>query len=315
MTKAIHTSHPYSNQIQIFLIDLRNSGIQTRQLTEMAYEWCSLVWGDRVILTGEKHPLLLSLEIGFRHIGPRGRWIEAKLTHKEQHQKLAGIVFGSWDGEAVADLLHAWTSEGEFHHPYPALKICAEYLVNLHTLYPFSPRLRQSIIHTVELIGYQPFEQAGVEVFIGLLNDLQVCPEDVVHVGEWTKILLGTIQSSKGVEYLSLTYYRWLVALVHSWPCVMENNTYNPSIMVYLENAGEWDKLLCWVAVVWIVWPPGDGQTTEEDLKHAMFSLLYQQSDSIQELGGMIGRWGSGRIESFQQISKWVCEQVQQAAE
>ena len=85
--------------------------------------------------------------------------------------------------------------------------------------------------------------------------------------------------------------------------------------MVSLENAEAWDKLMCWVAVVWMVWPPGDGQTTEEDLEHAMLSLLHQKSDSIQELEGKISRWGSGRIESFQRISERVCEQAQQATQ
>ena len=311
MIQALHTSHPYCNQLHILLVHIINSGIRTRQLTEMAYEWCSLEWEDHPFI-GSKHPLLLSLEIGFHHVVP-DQWIEYGLIHTEHHQQLANIAFSSGDGDAVADLLCAWTSKSSYTDSYPSLGTCAEYLIDLHSLHPFSQRLRQYIIYAVVLIGYEPFEQAGLEGFVGLLNDLQVYTEHTEHAGKWAMILLDTIQSSEGIKDLSLTYYEWLVDLAASWYYMMRLNAYNPGIMVSLEKAGEWDKLMCWVAVVWMVWPPWDGKTTEEDLEHTMLSLFHQQPDSIQMLERKLGSWG--RSESFQRISKWVCEQAQQTAQ
>jgi len=106
----------------------------------MTYGWCSVICENYSISGGIK-VLLLSLEIGFRHINPREGWIEARLIHTEHHQKLASIVFSSGNGEAIADLLYAWISMSDSHTSYTQLKMCAEHLINLHHLYPFSSRL------------------------------------------------------------------------------------------------------------------------------------------------------------------------------
>ena len=84
---------------------------------------------------------------------------QIKLIHTEHHQKLADIVFGSGNGKAITDLLCAWTSKGSSYTLYPQLKICAEYLTDLHHLYPFSSRLRSHIMDAIGHIGYQWFEQ------------------------------------------------------------------------------------------------------------------------------------------------------------
>jgi len=107
--------------------------------------------------------LLLALEIGFHHISPEDDWMEAKLTHMESHQKMVDIVFQSGENEAIADLLCAWSSRGDSHKPHPSLKICVEYLVGLSHLQPFSPRLQQAIIKSIELVGYKSFEKVGIE--------------------------------------------------------------------------------------------------------------------------------------------------------
>jgi len=101
-------------------------------------------------------------------------FILAEIIHTEHHQKMANAVFSSGGCEEIADLLCAWTSRSSSHIPYPQLKICAEHLIGLHHLHPFSSRLQSYIIYAIRLIGYQQFEG-----FIGLLNDLQVCPGDL----------------------------------------------------------------------------------------------------------------------------------------
>jgi len=139
MIQAIHTSHPNCNHLKIPLSHLQKSKIQTSQLSEMAYEWCSVICKNYSTLNGAEALLLLSLRIGFHDINPKEKQI--KLIHTEHHQKLANIAFGSGDGEAIIDLLSAWTSESSSHTLYPQLKICAKYLTDLHYLYPFSSRL------------------------------------------------------------------------------------------------------------------------------------------------------------------------------
>jgi hypothetical protein len=108
------------------------------------------------------------------------KYIEAVLTHTEHHRGLVDVVFQSQESEVIADLLHAWTTESMSHDPaYTLLGFCAEHLVGLHDLVPFSPRLRRLVIRSVELIGYKGFEGVGVERFIGLLNHLHVTVEDM----------------------------------------------------------------------------------------------------------------------------------------
>ena len=308
MTQAINTSHPLCAPLPELLERLCNSKSQSKQLTEMAYEWCFLICENYSgTPKGARNLLLLSLEIGFHYIDPRN--MEAKLIHTEHHQKLASIVFSSGDGEAIADLLCAWTSESEFHVPYPQLEICAEHLINLHHPHPFSSRLRSHIIYAIELIEYQQFEQIGVEGFVRLLNGLQVCAGDHINGSRWAGILLGTIKSSEGIQHLSHSYWKLAVERVAFWLDVLETSTYSPHTMVSLVDAKEWDKLKCWITIVWLVWPPEGGNTTEEELEDAMFSLFHQQPGVLQELEEKMEQWSKEWSwihipESFKKICK-----------
>jgi hypothetical protein len=285
--------------------------MRTKQLTEMAYEWCSLACSN---LSVTNEGTILSsclLNLVFATLTPKGSEIEAKLTHREHHQKLATIIFRSEDGEAIADLLHAWTSESSSHTPYSSLKICAEHLIGLHNLQPFSPRLRHLTINAIKLIGYQPFEQAGIDGFIGLLNILDVSVEDAGYNYIWAKLLLDVIQSSGKIQDLSHSYWEQFVNLACYWaPELAESTTYNPHTMASLEGDGEWDKLECWLCVVWMMWSPEGGKTTEEDLEHVMFSLSSQRPGAIQEFKRKLEKneeWRGASIPgSFQQICKKV---------
>ena len=282
--------------------------MQTRQLTEMAYEWCSLACSNLSVMEDRDYPFLLSLEISFRHLNPNQQEIEAELTHREHHQKLATVVFRSGDGEAIADLLRAWTSKSSSHAPYSSLKMCTGHLIDLQNLQPFSPRLRQLIITAIGLIGFQPFEQAGIDGFIGLLNVLEVHANDT-HDYMWTKILLDIIQSPAENQHLSHLYWESFVKLAAFWSYgLADDTTYNPHTIASLESSGEWDKLKCWLCVVWMVWPPG-GETTEDNLEHVMLSLSHQRPGAILELEGQLEKyhsqwWWISIPESFQQICK-----------
>ena len=319
MAQAIYTSHPLCALLPELLEHLCISQTYSDQLTEMAYGWCSIICENHSTLKGTKDLLLDSLKTGFRWIGPEESKIDAKLIHTEHHQKMANIVFSSKDDDAIADLLCAWTSRSSSHTPYPQLKICAEYLIGLNYSYPFSSRLRSYILHAIKLIGYQQFEEVKVEGFIGLLNDLQVCFKDLDNRLEWTRFLLDAFQSSENIQHLSLSYWELLVELVGYWPEELGDHTYSPQVMISLQDAREWDKLKCWVSVVWMVWPPESGKTTEEDLEDVMLLLFHQKPDALQNLEEQMERWGSRWSwvdfpESFKQTCKQVHDKAAQQA-
>jgi len=316
MTHAIYTSHPLCAPLPELLERLCNSRSQSKQLTEMAYEWCSVICENYSTLRGAKDLLLLSLEAGFRCIDPREHHIEANLVHTEHHQKLADIVFGSGDSEAIADLLCAWNSA---HASYPQLGICAEHLIGLHHLHPFSSRLHSYVIYAIEDIGYQEFEQVGIEGFIRLLNDLQVCIQDMSYMPSWIGLLMDTIQSSEKIQHLSLSYWELLVEAITLWPSWQGVQTYNPQIMISLLDAKEWDRLKCWISVVWMAWPPEDGETTREDFEYAMLSLFHQQPGALQKLEEQMEQWSKRWLfheipKSFEQICKQAHDKVAQQA-
>jgi hypothetical protein len=260
--------------------------------------------------------LLVCLEIGFRHLDPQRRYIGAKLTHTEHHRWMVDVVFKSQESEVIADLLHAWTARDPFPDPAdPLLGLCAGHLVGLHYLMPFSSRLRRFVILSVDLIGYEGFKRVGVERFVGLLNHLHVTVEDMDYEITWGVLLLETLQTSEGVQRLSIWYWELLVELqLRSWP-LQDTFGYNPQIVTFVVEAQEWSKLECWMAIIWMVWPPEVGRITEEDLCRSMLLLFQQRPGAFQKLERWMERWsrktGKDIPESFQRICREAREAVQ----
>ena len=122
-------------------------------LTETAYDWCSVICENRESLGDWEGLLLTSLEIGFRHLDPQDRHTVPTLTHTERHLEMADVVFRSQESEAIADLLHAWTTSTTPAHTL--LNTCTKHLLALHNLMPFSSRLRRLAMRSFELIGYE----------------------------------------------------------------------------------------------------------------------------------------------------------------
>jgi len=116
-------------------------GLETHPvcLTEIVYDWCSVICENRQSLRDWKGLLLTSLEIGFRHLDPRDWFTSHTLTHTEHHLEMVDVVFGCQKIEAIEDLLHAWNMG---HSPYISLGTCTEQLVYLRNLVPFPSRLR-----------------------------------------------------------------------------------------------------------------------------------------------------------------------------
>ena len=308
MRAAIHTSHPQCKLLPHILASFRNLEMRNDHLTEVAYGWCSMVCESHSRLENRKDILLLALEIGFRHISPKWTWIEAKLTHMESHQKMVEIVFQSGESEAIADLLCAWTSSSISHNPHPSLKICAEYLVGLSHLQPFSPRLRQTIIQSIALLEYQGFEQVGVERLIGLLDGLHVCIQDIFTYYQLGQLLLDSIQSPDGIQHVPHQYWELLVEIVVLAPDAVTGE-FNPHLMTSLEDAKEWDKLECWMGFIWVMWSLGaemvEDLETDGKLEHMALSLFQQRPGAVQKLEQWVVRLyyhSRQQSKSFQQM-------------
>lgn len=275
-------------------------------LTTIAYELCSVICENYSGLKDGKQLLFRSLEIGFRHLDPQNYPTVAKLVHTEHHEHMANIVFESGDDEIIADLLHAWTSHGDSHKPPPSLDMCAKHLVGLR---PTSHRLRRFVIRAVELIGFRGFENIRVEESVGLLDALCVGIGDIDDKDRWMMFLLATIQHPEGILLLSHPYWELLVELsipVRRWP---RYTAWSSRIMKSLEDAKEWDRLGCWMGVVWMAWPPEADSMMGEDVRRVMFLLFRHQPGAMQKLEHWMERWSKshGRAvpEAFRRICEW----------
>jgi len=147
------------------------------------------------------------------------------------------------------------------------------------------------------------------------LDHLHITVGDVdVGVG-WMSILLGVIQSPEGAQRLSHWYWELLVELIVSLPwCLGSKVTRGLSVAESLVEAQEWDKLKCWIGVVWMSLPRVEGRP-EEDLENPMVLLFRQRPGAAQKLGKWIERWSqhwsTGILGRFEQTCKRAHEEAQ----
>ena len=217
------------------------------------------------------------------------------------------MVFRSRNSEAISDLLHAWTVGG-YHE---LIGICTGYLVDPHDLVPLSLRLRQLVMRSVELIGYKRFEEVGVEGFVESLNHLRAGVKDISYRSrlKWISLLPDTIRSPKGAQYLPDQSWELLVQLTILESEGAKHATYSPQVTTSLLEAQEWDRLECWIDVVWMIWPPETDETTG-DFEHTMKSLFRHRPGAAQKLTQWMKRWSEecsedeAIPESFERICK-----------
>ena len=282
-------------------------------LTEMAYDWCAVIYESRRSLNGWEGLLLTCLEIGFRHLDPRGQDTVPALVHTEHHLAMVDIVFESQNSDAIADFLCSWTINRSLRTAPDAFP---EGLVCLHNLVPFSSRLRRLVILSVELVGYEGFEGVGVERFAEFLDHLHVAVEDMDDRRDWAKLLLDTIKSFEGTRLLSRWYWELLVELAilrAMW--LRYTTTYNPQITTSLIEAQEWNKLECWIGTVWILWPPEADGITEEDLGCSTLLLFRQRPGAFQKLERWMERCSQINDEIIPESFQRICKQAREAAQ
>ena len=231
-------------------------------LGDAAYRWCAVIWRNRHSYEDWEALLLLSLEVGFRHTRPPGVGYPPLSTDAEPNQEFFDAVLKSNNSEAVADL--AWASFMFDGSGQLGLSLFANHIVDLRGVAtePFSRDLRQTFVLCVEYgEGLGAFKNVGEERFVELLNCLHIGIEDLDHAGGcevWSRMLLEIVQSTEEAQYLD----------IHSWELLAEiapqahsgKAMYNPDVTTSLVDGKEWDKLECWMVVVWMNWPPEPGK-------------------------------------------------------
>ena len=287
---AINSAQPQHKPIEDALFDLARLENRPHYVAEMAYEWCSAICGNYKSLEDQKI-LTYALNAGFRRLDSREWSIPAKFTHAEHHRELIDIIFKGGDGEGIADLLQAWTSMGtSYERAYTLLGLCTEHLIDLPNRMDLPLRLRQGIIHSVETIGYEGFKEVGTKRFAEFLNNLHFGVEDFVYTYKWALIFLEIIRSSEGVRHLSVQSWELLAefTILYSW--ILGISIYDPQVTTSLLEGQEWDKLECWMGIVWMAWPPQTDATTE-DVERVTALLLGQQPGAVQKLTERMERW------------------------
>ena len=270
----------------------------------MVYELCSVIFENHSSLADGTQLLSLSLQIAFCRLDPQ----HPQMPTTEDHQRMVDVVFGSGDEEAIADLLHAWTCHSDSREPSPSLSMCAEHLIGTHSS---SQKLRGLIIRSIELIDPRGFEGIGVAEFCRSLDHLRVGVEDMDREDRWANLLTCIIERPEGVQYLSHPYWELLVGLSLSGSLRPGAVTWNPDITENLESNQEWDKLECWMGVVWMLWPPETGVTTEADLGRVCLSLFRRRPGSVWKLGRrLVERWREEHPEGTPESFRRICDQA-----
>ena len=170
--------------------------------------------------------------------------------------------------------------------------ICANNIVDSRsgTTRPSSLRLRRLLFQVIESNSFGTLEEMGQDRSVEFLNLLQICIEDVTCPPAWNALLIGIVQSSEGALRLAIRPWELLVEgatsgipqgfAAHRFP---DGVAYTPDVTASLLEAGECDKLECWMAIVWMLCPP-EPDNIAEDPDRAMVSLFRQRPGAVRKL-------------------------------
>ena len=313
---ALNITNPRPTLIWAVLHSLAKLKDRPSYLTGMAYGWCAAILRNCQSFVDWRDLLVISLEIGFRHFDERKLITYVSLTPTEHHWELFDAVLGSNDVEAIADLFQAFTAEHNYDGPeYASLNICAPYIVDLHNRVrvPFSPRLRQLVARSISQIGFERLEEVGAGKFVELLNHFYTNGDELDPEITSDLLLLGAFQSPEGVRHLVLQCWKSLVEVGILFPWRLSGG-YNSYVTTSLLDEQEWDKLECWIGVVWMTWPP-ETDDVNEDLRCAMVSLFRKRPGTIRKLTEWLERWSKECNKPAPVSFHQTCEQAREEAQ
>ena len=307
---GIQTSHPRRGILWGLLASLRYQGKRTEALVGMAYSLCCAICEHYTNLADGKRLLLLALEVGFR-FDPGGSWA-GRVPGRMRHNALAGrVVFGTGDGEQIADLLCAWLTECRSAARYDLLGSHMMRIIGLCNMQSFSPRLRRVLIRVIGGIfpGVLPLTDAR---FTALLDKLHIRVKDVKGDSTpWAELLLDIIDTPGGAQRLSRSNWQLLVELSALSQSSSLKTRWSAFPVGSLEAGQEWDKLEDWVGFAWVVWPL-EGHEVEDHIKHATLISFRQRPSGVKRIRQLMEQRGGNPVvpDLFQRI----CEQVDREA-
>ena len=216
------------------------------------------------------------------------------------------LVFKRGDYETVADALCLWLSVEDNDRCTQFLGLCVELLAELAQAdKEFPPRLKKAIIRAIHLIDF--IERVGVERFTLLLVRLKVTINDVLDERDhWISLLSRIIASKEGREQLPPQYWDLLVKLVRGSSGELPS-LYDEAVLHSLVEKEEWEKLVCWLGVVWSMRPPCTDGLPVETIAKATALLLKHDPTAAKRLKELVmdsvqGSFGRMHRDTFKEV-------------
>lgn len=222
-----------------------------------AYGWCVDIWdhfnGGNDL--GWKPLLLLSLEVGFRHLYSSDKWVPPMSTSATKHPGVFDTVLGSDSQQAVVDLIWASFMIDEFGHL--PLKTCVDYISGRPIEMKFSPELRKTFILCVNRVDVLSLKDIGKRIFVESLNRLDIGIKDASDLNreKLAATLSEIVELPEAARQLAIQ--GWQLLAKFAMEGLLKSTTYNPDVAISLVDVKEWNKFECWLAAVWMAAPPG----------------------------------------------------------
>ena len=245
------------------------------------------------------------LEIGFRLAGPGHDGLALDLNHTSHHGRVFELAFSSHNDEVIADAVSLWIVGGD---PAPPGSFAGHFAKRVDRSRPFSPRLRQVIIHAIELINYNALEVLGLEP-IRLLNHLNVDADDMVKEYVWVRLLAGVICLPAGLESLSPHYWCLLDKLSLGTNFYGTPGLRGAELMRSLEEAEDWEKLEVSMVVIWQSIPSLTPTSLMEDVERVTLKLLSRRPSALLRFETLYER--GSLYHSPKSELRRICDQAQ----
>ena len=257
------------------------------------------------------HPwilLFVALGVGFRLVIPSRDQPTLRLDHTPHHNLVFKSTFSNDDDEVVADGVCAWIADSD-HMPADS---CVHYFTKrLEKDTPFSPRLRRMMIRLIERMWYSNLWVSEL-MAIRLLNRLDVGADDMEDKHEWAKLLADVLDSSAGLEGLSIHYWHLLEGLppVYTTP-VASTMKFAGSLV----DAEDWEKLEVLMTIAWQTLEHRSGERTKVlgYLKQETLEHLLRRPSAIPRFEGLSE--SGNLLPVLCSILKSICAQARAQAE
>ena len=232
-------------------------------LVTFVIHWCGAVRESGRSDREAKEMVQLALRIGFRqHSKPQG--VIRKYPSQTLGYILQFLTQGGWDEDSTADALLAYVTF--IQDPGNTQDIIANAIL-LATDLNVTPRLATAIFYAMGVAGFSAFERHGVHRLVYLTARLGSIPDQILATPHftlyWTTFICDWAASSSRA-FVPDNYMEVLFVLTCKTPLqggmatIQLPQPATPLICHIthdLERWAQWDKLECWLKIVWLTSP------------------------------------------------------------